>query len=658
VRVQLFQTKAVARTGAEPFSWTTVVAAVRNSIGAAFRLIRDSGRIVVSLRGKVALLCSVLLAMAILTVSALEIGRASRLMVNDLGGSGDLLVAQTFEQMRAVLSSTSGDPVAALRRDPSLHALFNASQAFGKGVSYLRIEDATGGLILSAPEQVSGTPLPPAYPFADLEQAAHRWWPLAPFWVLWSGRVYETSKTVEINHRPFAVIKVGLSTDLIASEVRHTVDEIVQIGSLTIALSLMVAMLMSRLLVGPVLALTTSVEQLAIGEGDVSVAIARNDEFGALADKFNQLSRRISADRRQWETERGRFVSVLRTITDAILLLDRRGSILFANNEAHGRLGLPAGGVADGKPLTLLLGKSHPLSDMISTAYTLGTEVHDVPIELKNHNERARFLVSISPLGQGPEPPGLLLVVRDLDPVQKLENVVNYSGQLARLGALISGVAHQLRNPLNAMNLQLELLNQDAEAGAPIGPRLGSVRREISRLDQVLKALLRFMRPEELKLSETSFNDLVSDIAARTVSGPIAVKLELDPLCPPLLIDRNLVGEAITNVVTNAVEAMPGGGTLLLRTTVNGGESVDFLVQDEGPGIPPENLDQIFHLYFTTKERGNGLGLSLAMRAIDLHHGTLDVESTPGQGTTIRIRLPIQAHYADSATPQPEDRHA
>ena len=138
----------------------------------------------------------------------------------------------------------------------------------------------------------------------------------------------------------------------------------------------------------------------------------------------------------------------------------------------------------------------------------------------------------------------------------------------------------------------------------------------------------------------------------------IAVKLELDPLCPPLLIDRNLVGEAITNVVTNAVEAMPGGGTLLLRTTVNGGESVDFLVQDEGPGIPPENLDQIFHLYFTTKERGNGLGLSLAMRAIDLHHGTLDVESTPGQGTTIRIRLPIQAHYADSATPQPEDRHA
>ena len=155
-----------------------------------------------------------------------------------------------------------------------------------------------------------------------------------------------------------------------------------------------------------------------------------------------------------------------------------------------------------------------------------------------------------------------------------------------------------------------------------------------------------------------SFNDLVSDIAARTVLDPIAVKLDLDPLCPPLIIDRNLVGEAITNVMTNAVEAMPGGGTLTLRTTVNGGESVELLVQDEGQGIPAENLEQIFHLYFTTKERGNGLGLSLAMRAIDLHHGTLDVESTPCQGTAIRIRLPIQAHYADSATVQEEDGHA
>ena len=435
-----------------------------------------------SLRGKVAAICSVLSVLAIVIVSALEIGRATRLMVSDLHDSGELLVAQTFEEMRAVLAANSAaTPATVLAEAPALRALFGTSRAFGKGVCYIRIQDAAGTPILSTPDP--GT-LAPAdiYPFDDLEQSVQRWWPLAPFWILWSGRIYEASKAVEFDHHPFAVIKVGLSTDLIAAEVRHTIVEIVEIGAFAVTMSVIAAMLLSRLLMRPVLAITSGVEQLTGGD-EVNLALGRNDEFGTLADKFNQLSKRVSSDRRQWETERGKFFNVFRTISDAIVLLDNRGAILFANAEAQGRLGLPAGGIADGKPLALLLGKSHPLADMVATAYTLGSEVHDVAIELKNGNDSSRFLVSISSLGQGPEPPGVLVVVRDLDPVQRLESVVNYSGRLARLGALISGVAHQLRNPLNAMNLQLELLSQDAEMGQPLQPRLESVRHEIVRLD-------------------------------------------------------------------------------------------------------------------------------------------------------------------------------
>lgn len=611
----------------------------------------------ISLRGKVAIICSVLLVLAIAIVSALEIGRATRLMVSELSASGDLLVAQTFEQMRAILTAdTSNQPDAALAHSPSLRALLNTSQAFGKGVSYIRIEDPAGRPMLSAPEDESAAA--GAYPFASLEQTVQRWWPLAPFWILWSGRVYEAGKTVEINQHPFAVIKVGLSTDLIAAEVRHTAGEILEIGCFAVTLSLMAAMVLSRLLLRPVLAITSGVEQLAIGDEEVSLAIARNDEFGTLADKFNQLSKRISSDRRQWETERGQFFTIFRTITDAILLLDRRGSILFANAEAQGRLGLPAGGLADGKPLALLLGKSHPLTEMVANAYMLGSEVHDVPIELKIGNDTSRFLVSISSLGQGPEPPGLLVVARDLDPVQKLESVVNYSGRLARLGALISSVAHQLRNPLNAMNLQLELLSQDAELGQPVKPRLESLRSEIIRLDQVMNALLKFMRPEELKLAETSLNDLVTDVVRQVPHDLIETRLVLDPLCPLIKVDRNLVGEAVRNIVTNAVEAMPSGGTLTIRTAVDGTECVELSVHDEGQGISPDHLDEIFHLYFTTKERGNGLGLPLAVRAIDLHQGTLGVESTPGEGTTIRIRLPIEARADGPAHPYQESFHA
>jgi len=301
--------------------------------------------------------------------------------------------------------------------------------------------------------------------------------------------------------------------------------------------------------------------------------------------------------------------------------------------------------------LTLLLGRDHPLTSLISNAYTMGSEVHDVAIELKESGSTSQFLTSIFSLGQGPEPPGLLLIVRDLDPVQKLESVVDYSGRLARLGALISGVAHQIRNPLNAMNLQLELLSQDAERGASVTPRLESVRSQIRKLDQVINALLRFMRPEELRLADVPVNELVSDIGGQVGNSGIEVVYELDPEAPSASIDRGLVAEAIKNIVTNAVEAMPNGGKLTLRTGTVDREWVEIAIKDEGTGISPADIDQIFHLYFTTKQSGSGLGLSLALRAIDLHHGTVDVESQPGEGTTFLIRLPKVKQRADQEIP-------
>jgi two-component system, sporulation sensor kinase E len=592
-----------------------------------------------SLRAKVAVVCFVLPVLAIFIVSALETGRATRLMVQDLGTSGSLLVAQTFEQMRDVLQRNPGDAAVALKNDPALQALFRSSRAFGKGVSYIRLSDAAGRSIISAPEDAA--PPPGTLPFEELGRGLQRWWPLAPVWLLSRGAVYEQDKPVEINGRPFAVIAVGLSTDLIAEEIHRSLIDIFKIAGFAIVLSIMAALVLGKLLLHPVMAITSGVEKLAVGNDEVSLAITAHDEFGTLADKFNQLSQRIRTDRRQWETERDTFFNVFRSITDAVLLLDRKGAILFANPEALGRLGLPAGGLADGKSLSLLLGKHHPLSKMIATAYSMGGDVHDVAIEFREGGGTVHFLVSISSLGHGPEPPGLLVIVRDLDPVQKLEGVINHSGRLARLAALISGVAHQIRTPLNAMNLQLELLSQDAEAGVPVRPRLEAMRGEVGRLDQVMNALLRFMRPEELKLAETSINDLLKDIGVYAEHNGLQVRYQLDPNCPPLMIDRSLVGEALRNIVTNAAEAMRSGGTITVTSAVNGDEWIELSVEDEGPGIATEHLTQIFNLYFTTKEGGNGLGLPLAMRAIDLHQGTLDIKSKVGEGTIVLIRLPL-----------------
>jgi signal transduction histidine kinase len=326
-----------------------------------------------------------------------------------------------------------------------------------------------------------------------------------------------------------------------------------------------------------------------------------------------------------------------------VLLLDSSGAVLFANEEAHGRLGLPAGGQAEGKPLRLLVGKDNPLVRMIEAAHMAGTEVRDVALELNDGAKPNRVLVSVFVLGRGPEPPGMLVVLRDLESVKELEDVMEYSGRLVRLGGLIAGVGHQIRSPLNAMNLQLELLGQDPEHGAPMAPRLEAVRHEIERLDRTVDALMRFMRPQELNLAPVLLRDLLREVADQTVRQGIRVEYRFDSNLGPLDVDRALLGEALRNVISNAVEATPDGGTITLSTRVCGDEFAEISVIDEGPGIPKENIPRIFNLYFTTKSNGTGLGLPLALRAIDLHHGTMDVQPAVGTGTTIRIRLPLSS---------------
>jgi len=242
------------------------------------------------------------------------------------------------------------------------------------------------------------------------------------------------------------------------------------------------AFTLSNVILRPVLAVTSSMEQLAEGDAEVKLDVGGRDEFSTLADKFNVLSRRIRAERKRWESEQGGGIfDVLRSIQDLVLLIDADGSLLYANPEAQGVLGLPAGGVGEGKPLGLLLGADHPLMQLVGPALAAGTGSRDVAFEIGDRFERRRYLVSALSLGQGRESAGLLLIMRDLEQVRELETVVDQSSRLARLGSLLSGVAHQIRTPLNVMTLQLELLRQDFEGGRDPETRIARVSQEIAR---------------------------------------------------------------------------------------------------------------------------------------------------------------------------------
>jgi signal transduction histidine kinase len=224
--------------------------------------------------------------------------------------------------------------------------------------------------------------------------------------------------------------------------------------------------------------------------------------------------------------------------------------------------------------------------------------------------------------------------------------LLELSRRVASLGRLTAGVAHEVKNPLNAMTIHLELLREKMASGArpeSTTEHVDIIGREIRRLDDVVQGFLKFARPEELTLQPVSPGLLTRDVLKMIEPEAVAARVVLNSTCgsnvPPIEADASILRQALVNLAKNAIQAMPSGGRLDFSCAAKDGR-VEIRVSDTGIGISPENLAKIFDLYFTTKQAGTGIGLSLVYRTIQLHNGDIDVESTPGKGTTFIIKMP------------------
>jgi signal transduction histidine kinase len=592
------------------------------------------------LRVKLATAFVVLLTVAVLAASLVDLRWTLSKMANEVIDSGNVVAEEVFEQARTVLARAPADPVAALRADAGLRSFIESVQAFATGIVFIGIDSANGGSIVG--EQQSGAIPAGAPPVGELRAAAQLSLPFQLLRALWHEHNYVVQRPILIDNRPFAVIRVGLSTALIADEAHQLVWAMFGVSMLIIVIATGAGAAIGDLLSRSVVAITSGVEQLTLGREEVNLAVGGRDELGTLAQKFNRLSHQVLDERNRWENERGGLFTALRSMTDAIILIDADDTILFANTEAQTRLALGPT-PSEGRPLPAVLGHSHPLVRMVEGALAAGTEAHDVAITLEDSAQHgAHSLVSIFPLSRGRGAAGLLVVLRDLKPVAELESVVEYSSHLARMGGLISGVAHQIRKPLNVLAIRLEWMRQDAAQGMPLAAHIESIRYEIHRLDRVIDGLLRFMRPEQLERNQVAIGDLLTEAGAQVSSSTIKIDFQTDEPLPLLNADRALLAEAFKNIFQNAAESMVQGGLIAVTASYLRDGFVEVVIADRGCGIERGQLQHIFELYFTTKPGGTGLGLSVALRAIDLHQGTIEVDSQVGLGTRVRVRFPVQ----------------
>jgi signal transduction histidine kinase len=187
------------------------------------------------------------------------------------------------------------------------------------------------------------------------------------------------------------------------------------------------------------------------------------------------------------------------------------------------------------------------------------------------------------------------------------------------------------------------------------------INAEIHRLDRVVKSLIDFSRPVELKLTSLDLRSLAAEVIALTAPEAhsehveIVQNLGVHPL--PIRVDPDLMKQAILNVVLNGVQAMPNGGTLTLRGYATSQAAV-LEIEDTGAGVSPEIRDKIFNLYFTTKPSGSGIGLALTFRALQLHNGAVELDSEPGKGATFRLMLPLLGQDQPQAVSAGADSYA
>jgi signal transduction histidine kinase len=243
---------------------------------------------------------------------------------------------------------------------------------------------------------------------------------------------------------------------------------------------------------------------------------------------------------------------------------------------------------------------------------------------------------------------GMVIRLRDPEATRQIGRHLQTADRLAAISRLTGGVAHEVKNPLNAMLMHVELAKMKLNHGDyDLQPQMEVISSEILRLDRVVKTFLDFTKPVELHVAETNLQSLIQEIAdlARPQTMALGIELILTQSEEPVsvTVDQDLLKQAILNIVVNAIEAMSQSGkpfgVLRIESGVRG-DAAEIRIADTGPGIPPELREKIYNLYFTTKSNGSGIGLAMTFQIVQLHDGTIEVATEAGKGTTFTVRLP------------------
>ncbi|MEW6734928.1 MAG: ATP-binding protein [Acidobacteriota bacterium] len=433
-----------------------------------------------------------------------------------------------------------------------------------------------------------------------------------------------------------------------ASQLRGIIADAVGINIFVVlsglVLAIFVAFHSANLLLRPMETLINQIEKLEQGELNIQEDPQKlGSVAGSVVNKLQLLGKRLAGERTELETTRGRLTQIIGNIEERLLLLNADRRVILMSPKVDHLLGV-AGIDLVGAKLEDMIGSHHPLIELLERVKESHRSIEHVMVVSENGTGPRQVLTSVQYIEDKGEPVGLLVSLRDFDSFKQFQSQLDYSDKLAALGRITSGVAHEVKNPLNAMVIHLEILRAKlSQPVADITPQLDILSSEIKRLDRVVQTFLNFTRPVKINLVPIDLNDLVHQVTRLAAAEAAAHQVELcEELSPEFLRvngDADLLKQTLLNIILNGCQAMPSGGPLHIRTKRAGSYAL-ITVSDRGVGIPQEVREKIFQLYYTTKQNGNGIGLAQAFRAVQLHNGRIEFDSVVDVGTTFKIYLP------------------
>lgn len=535
--------------------------------------------------------------------------------------------------------------------NPQIAEMLKRTLANADLVVAILVTDEQGQVLAASSPDLVHTRLKPAEDIRDLQ--AGNW--IVNLWDLMTRREdYITTRPLGVE--PYKQALFNVTVVIRSVLVKYAVLPALQVLALTFAASLFIAIFLGtvlpNLILDPLQRVSQSIDLIRTGQFDTAtVPLPRESrEFAAVQSKLNLLGQQFRGAKQDALEMRSNVEQLLERLEEAVLLFDNNARLMMAGETVERLLGKSREQLI-GRRLDELFPPSTVLGNVIVNSVGNRESVHNQPVTIPPEAGGAqRLLVSVEILHRPSNQAdvGTLITLRDVESRRQLEVQLGISSRLTAITRLTSGVAHEIKNPLNAMALHLEVLKSKLDGQQP---ELDVISREIKRLDNVVKTFLNFNKPVVLQARPIDLNRVVEQVLALVRVEAQSRNIEIESaLNGKLWIngDPDLLKQAILNVVNNGLEAMEGSGKLAVHTDW-GGDECQLTIRDAGPGIAPEIQDRIFNLYFTTKEQGSGIGLATTFRVVQLHSGTIDFVSEQGKGTTFRLRFPGMMDYQGEA---------